>query len=145
MALSVSIILALLSAGCSLITGQGISYDPAKRYAAFLVPNSEFGKASLEAMKKQCASEGLEIGPIEYYTTGTKDFEPALKKLTASKQITVVCINFSSITDISNIKQSMSKIEYTGAFRYTTDRTTLGNNKISRSVPWLLMKVKAVH
>jgi len=104
---------------------QGINYDPAKNYAAFLVPNSDFGKASLEAMKKQCASDGLEIGPIEYYTTGTKDFEPALKKLTASKQITVVCINFSSIMDISNIKQSMSKIEYTGAFRYTTDQTKL--------------------
>ncbi len=126
MALSVSIILALLSAGCSLITGQGISYDPAKRYAAFLVPNSEFGKASLEAMKKQCTADSLEIGPVEYYTAGTKDLEPALKKLTVSKQITVVCINFSSIVDISNIKQSMVNLDYTGAFRYTTDQAKLG-------------------
>ena len=105
---------------------QGINYDPAKNYAAFLVPDSDFGKASLENMKKQCASEGLEIGPIEYYTTGTKDFEPALKRLTASKQVTVVCINFSSITDISNIKQSMTSVGYTGAFRYTTDKNSLG-------------------
>ena len=105
---------------------QGNNYDPAKNYAAFLVPNSDFGKASLETMKKQCAGEGLAIGPIEYYTTGTKDFEPALKKLTASKQVTVVCINFSSIMDISNIKQSMVNLDYKGSFRYTTDQTKLG-------------------
>jgi len=122
-------IAAVLTAGftaCLKPADQGINYDATKNYAAFLVPDTDFGKASLETMKKQCAVEGLEIGPVEYYTTGTKDFEPALKKLTASKQITVVCINFSSIMDISNIKQSMAKIEYTGAFRYTTDKTKLG-------------------
>jgi len=124
--LCVAVVCAAGFTACLKPADQGINYDPAKNYAAFLVPNSDSGKASLEIMKKQCASEGLEIGLIEYYTTGTKDFEPALKKLTASKQITVVCINFSSIMDISNIKQSMSKIEYKGAFRYTTDRTTLG-------------------
>ena len=106
--------------------GQGINYDPAKSYAAFLAPNSDFGKASVEAMKVKVAGEGLEIGPIEYYTAGTKDFAPALKKLTASKQVTVVCINFSSITDISNIKQSMANLDYTGAYRYTTEQTKLG-------------------
>jgi hypothetical protein len=110
---------------CSKPADQGINYDPAKNYAAFLVPNTDLGKASLEAMKKQCVGEGLEIGPIEYYIPGTKDFEPVLIKLTAAKQVTVVCINFSSITDISNIKQSMEKIEYKGSFRYTTDKTKL--------------------
>ena len=125
----VLVIAVALTAGftaCLKPADQGINYDPAKNYAAFLVPNSDFGKASLESMKKQCASDGLEIGPIEYYTTGTKDFAPALKRLTASKQVTVVCINFSSITDISNIKQSMTNVEYKGAFRYTTDKTALG-------------------
>lgn len=106
--------------------GQGITYDPAKNYAAFLAPNSDFGKASVEAMKVKVAAEGLAIGPVEYYTTGTRDFAPALKKLTASKQVTVVCINFSSITDISNIKQSMVDLDYTGAYRYTTEQTKLG-------------------
>jgi hypothetical protein len=106
--------------------GQGINYDPAKNYAAFLAPDSDFGKASVEAMKVKCAGEGLETGPVEYYTAGTKDFAPALKKLTASKQVTVVCINFSSITDISNIKQSMVNLDYTGAYRYTTEQARLG-------------------
>ncbi len=106
--------------------GQGINYDPARNYAAFLAPNSDFGKASVEAMKVKVAGEGLEIGPVEYYTPGTKDFAPALKKLTASKQVTVVCINFSSITDISNIKQSMAGLDYTGSYRYTTEQTKLG-------------------
>lgn len=112
--------------GCLNQAGQGIAYDPAKNYAAFLAPNSDFGKASVEAMKVKVAADGLEIGPVEYYTTGTKDFAPALKKLTASKQVTVVCINFSSITDISNIKQSMVDLDYTGAYRYTTEQTKLG-------------------
>jgi ABC-type branched-subunit amino acid transport system substrate-binding protein len=111
---------------CLNLAGQGITYDPAKNYAAFLAPNSDFGKASVEAMKQKCSAEGLEIGPVEYYTTGTRDFAPALKKLTASKQVTVVCINFSSITDISNIKQSMVDLDYTGAYRYTTEQAKLG-------------------
>lgn len=123
--LAIAVALAAGFPACSKPADQGINYDPAKNYAAFLVPNTDSGKASLEAMKKQFASEGLEIGPVEYYTTGTKDFGPALTKLTASKQVTVVCINFSSITDISNIKQSMGKIEYKGSFRYTTDKTKL--------------------
>ena len=126
MVLVIAVVLTTGFTACSKPAAQDINYDPAKNYAAFLVPNTDFGKASLEAMKKQCVGEGLEIGPIEYYTMGTKDFEPALIKLTAAKQVTVVCINFSSITDISNIKQSMGKLEYKGSFRYTTDQTKLG-------------------
>jgi hypothetical protein len=123
--LALAVALAAGLAACSKPADPGITYDPGKSYAAFLAPNSDTGKASLEAMKKQCTADGLEIGPIEYYTAGTKDFGPALKKLTASKQITVVCINFSSIMDISNIKQSMVNLDYTGAFRYTTDKAKL--------------------
>jgi hypothetical protein len=112
-------------AACSMPADQGFKYDPAKNYAAFLVVNSEAGKSTLENMKQKSTSEGLEIGPVEYYTLGATDFAPALKKLTASKQVTVVWINFYSILDISNIKKSMEKIEYKGAYRYTTDKSNL--------------------
>ena len=124
--LVIAVALAAGFSACSKPADQGINYDPAKNYAAFLVPNTDFGKASLETMKKQIAADGLEIGPIEYYAIGTKDFEPVLKKLTASHQVTVVCINFSSITDISNIKQSMVNLEYKGSYRYTTSQSVLG-------------------
>jgi len=128
---SIYIILAIAVAwtagftACSKPADQGFNYDPAKNYAAFLVPNSEVGKTTLENMKRQSAGEGLEIGPVEYYAAGTIDFAPVLKKLTASKQVTVVWINFSSIGDINNIKTSMEKIEYMGSYRYTTDQTKL--------------------
>jgi hypothetical protein len=59
----------------------------------------------------------LEIGPIEYYNPGNKDFGPILIKLTASKRVTVVWI-IASLWDINDIKTSMEKIEYKGPYRY---------------------------
>jgi hypothetical protein len=117
MAFSVSIILALLSAGCALIPDQGISYDPAKRYAAFLVLNNDIAKGSLATMQKRSTDEQLEIGPVEYYNAGTKDFETALKKLTASKQVTVVWI-ITDFLHVNDIKAAMANIEYKGPYRY---------------------------
>ena len=109
--------------------GQDINYDPAKNYAAFLVLNNDTGKSSLETMKMRSTGDSLEIGPIEYYTTGTKDFEPVLKKLTASKQVTVVWI-IASLWDINTIKDSMAKIEYKGAYRYVPISDQTGAIKI---------------
>lgn len=115
-----------LMTACTVKQPPAMVYDPAKNYAAFLVLDTDLGKAKLNAMKTQSAQEGLEIGRIEYYATGTKDFEPALKRLTESKQVSVVWIYFASIMDVSNIKQSMGKLDYAGAYRYTTDQTALG-------------------
>lgn len=117
MAFSVTMILALLSSACSLIPNQGISYDPSKSYAAFLVLNNDVAKGSLATMQKRSADEQLEIGPVEYYNAGTKDFEPALKKLTASKQVTVVWI-ITDFLHVNDIKAAMANIEYKGPYRY---------------------------
>jgi hypothetical protein len=114
---------------CSKPADQGITYDPAKNYAAFLVLNNDTGKASLATMQQRSAGDKLEIGPIEYYTAGTKDFEPALKKLTVSKQVTVVWI-IASLWDINTIKDSMAKIEYKGAYRYVPISDQTGAIKI---------------
>jgi len=115
--LAIAVALTAVLAACTKPADQGIKYDPAKNYAAFLVLNNDVGKASLETMKKRSTDEGLEIGPIEYYNTGAKEFEPVLKKLTASKQVTVVWI-IASLWDINDMKTSMEKIEYKGPYRY---------------------------
>jgi hypothetical protein len=116
-------------AACSKPADQGITYDPAKNYASFLVLNNDTGKSSLETMKMRSTGESLGIGPIEYYAAGTKDYEPALIKLTASKQITVVWI-IASLMDINAIKDAMSKIEYRGAYRYVPISEQTGAIKI---------------
>jgi hypothetical protein len=124
----------VLTAGltaCLKPVDQGINYDPAKSYASFLVLNNDVGKSSLDTMKKRSTGEGLEIGPIEYYSSGNKDFEPILKKLTVSKQVTVVWI-IASLWDINPIKDSMSKIEYRGAYRYVPISDTEGAIKIQQ-------------
>jgi len=127
--LVIAVALAAGLAACSKPADQGINYDPAKNYASFLVLNTDIGKSSLETMKIRSTGEGLEIGPIEYYATGTKDFEPALKKLTVSKQVTVVWI-IASLWDINTIKDSMTKIEYKGAYRYVPISDQTGAIKI---------------
>jgi len=73
----------------------------------------------------------LEIGPIEYYKQGAGDFAPILKKLTASKQVTVVWI-ISSIWDIPDIKKGMEGLEYAGPFRYVPISEGTGAIKMSQ-------------
>jgi len=111
------ILLAVVFVACSLLPGAGINYDPAKNYAAFLVLDNDIGRSSLATMQQRSTGEGLEIGPIEYYKQGAGDFAPMLKKLTASKQVTVVWI-ISSVWDIPDIKKGMEGLEYAGPFRY---------------------------
>ena len=118
-------------AACTNPADQGINYDPAKNYASFLVLNNDVGKASLATMQQRSSGDQLEIGPIEYYTTGTKDFEPALKKLTISKQVTVVWI-IASLWDINTIKDAMAKIDYKGAYRYVPITDQEGAIKIQQ-------------
>jgi hypothetical protein len=107
------VIMALAGAACS----PSIKYDPSKNYAAFLVINSETGKTSLASMKAHSLQENYEIGPIEFYNPGTKDFEPALTRLTASKQVKLVWI-VSSVFDVNDIKKAMAKLDYAGTYRY---------------------------
>jgi hypothetical protein len=83
----------------------------------------------LATMQQRSTGEGLEIGPVEFYKQGAKDFGPVLKKLTASKQVTVVWI-ISSIWDINEIKNGMTDLEYTGAYRYVPISDGTGAIKI---------------
>ncbi len=121
--------LALPCVACSLLPQQDFTYDPSKSYASFLVLDNETGKNSLALMKQRSIAEGLEIGPVEYYKQGTKDFAPALKKLTASKQVAVVWI-ISSIWDVNDIKNGMVGLDYSGPFRYVPFSEEAGPIKI---------------
>jgi len=107
----------LLLISCLPAQNQSPTYDPAKNYAAFLVINSTVGKNVLENMKRHSLEENYEIGPIEYYNQGTKDFVPILKKLTASKQVKLVWI-ISGVWDIPDIKNAMAQVDFQGAYRY---------------------------
>jgi hypothetical protein len=125
----IAILLVSVCLSCSLLPGQGINYDPSKNYAAFLVLDNDTGRSSLATMKQHSADEKLEIGPIEFYKTGTKDFSPILKKLTASKQVTVVWI-ISSVWDVPDIKKGMEGLEYVGPYRYVPIAQGTGAIKI---------------
>jgi len=128
---SAAVLLALVCVSCSLLPGQGTNYDPSKNYAAFLVLDNDTGRNSLATMEQRSTGEGWEIGPIEYYKQGTKDFAPILKKLTASKQVTVVWI-ISSLWDVPDIKKGMEGLEYAGPFRYVPISEGTGAIKIQQ-------------
>jgi hypothetical protein len=127
----IAILFVLLCLSCSLLPGQGFSYDPSKNYAAFLVLDNDTGRSSLATMKQRSIGEGWEIGPIEFYKQGLKDFAPILKKLTASKQVTVVWI-ISSVWDVPDIKKGMEGLEYTGPYRYVPIAEGTGAIKIQK-------------
>jgi len=114
---------------CSQKSNQSIYYDPAKNYAAFLVINSPIGKNALESMKQHSIDEKYEIGPVELYDPGAKDFESILRRLTASKQVQLVWI-ISSVWDIPEIKTAMTKVEYKGLYRYAPISDQTGQIKI---------------
>jgi hypothetical protein len=128
---SSAVLLVFTCLSCSLLPDQGTTYDPAKNYATFLVLDNDTGRSSLATMRQRSTGEGLEIGPIEYYKQGAKDFAPVLKKLTASKQVTVVWI-ISSLWDIPEIKNGMTGLEYSGAYRYVPISEGTGAIKIQQ-------------
>jgi hypothetical protein len=145
--LSIILILGVLLASCNQKPAQSavpgaaqnaapsaaptVAYDPAKTYASFLVVNTAIGKNSLESMKRHSTDEQYEIGPIEYYDPGSKDFESILRKLTVSTQVKLVWI-ISSVWDIPDIKTAMTKIDYKGAYRYVPISDQTGAIKIQQ-------------
>lgn len=119
----------LIGTSCSQPQTPAFTYDPDKNYAAFLVANSDYGKSSLATMKERSRSENYEIGPVEFYNQGTKDFEPQLTRLTANKQIKIVWV-ISYILEIPDIKTSQAKIKYEGTYRYVPISAQTGPIKI---------------
>lgn len=109
------LLFSIFIASCSQQSGQ--TYDPAKKYAAFLVVNVPNSKSALENAKSKSTADGYEIGPIEYYDPGAKDFEPIIKKLIPSQQITLIWIS-GSLLDSPNIQKAINAMGYKGGVRY---------------------------
>jgi hypothetical protein len=102
---------------CSSQATQSINYDPAKKYAAFAVVNLPASASILADAKKQSTADGFEIGPTEYYSTQTKDFDPIVKKLTESKQVTVIWV-VGGLMDLPSLRKSATKFGFAGATRF---------------------------
>jgi hypothetical protein len=110
-------IIGTLMASCSTPVAQQPVYDTSKIYAAFLVLNSPNWTGALDDIKNISVADGFEIGPMEYYNAGTVDFEPILKKLTPSKQVTLIWVA-GNIMDVPNIQKAISKVSFKGQIRY---------------------------
>ena len=109
-------ILAITLSACSTQAAQSISYDPAKKYAAFAVIDSSASASILDTAKQQSIADGFEIGPIEYYSNQTQDFDSIVQKLTVSKQITLIWI-LGDLMDAPAIRKSAAKFGYSGGYR----------------------------
>lgn len=115
---SIVLIILLLSifvVSCSQQSGQ--TYDPSKKYAAFLVVNVPNNQSALESARSKAIGDGYEIGPIEYYDPGTKDFEAIIKKLIPNQQITLIWIS-GSLLDSPNIQKALNAAGFKGGVRY---------------------------
>jgi hypothetical protein len=113
----VTCVLTGIFSACSPQATQSTTYDPAKKYAAFAVVNLPASASILDTAKRQSIADGLEIGPIEYYSPQTTDFDPVLKKLTTSKQITVIWV-VGGLMDVPTVRKSAAKFGFAGSFRF---------------------------
>jgi hypothetical protein len=113
----ISILTVTLSACGSQQQQQTASYDPEKKYAAFLVVNSPQSGSILATAKEKSTIESYEIGPVVYYEPGTKDFEALVKKLTPSKQVSLIWV-LGSLFDTPNIQKALTAAGYKGFIRY---------------------------
>ncbi|MCX6006451.1 MAG: hypothetical protein NTZ34_04210 [Chloroflexi bacterium] len=113
----VTCVLTGIFSACSSQATQSTNFDPAKKYAAFAVVNLPASTSILDNAKQQSIADGLEIGPIEYYSTQTKDFDPVVKKLTISKQITVIWV-VGGLMDVPAIRKSTTKFGFAGNVRF---------------------------
>lgn len=106
-------------------------YDPSKNYAAFLVLKSPNAVATLEEIKGISQEDSYEIGPVEYYSAGITDFEPVLRRLTSSKQITLLWVA-GNLMDVANIQKGVTKVSFKGKIRYAKTASAPGGPSLGQ-------------
>lgn len=116
LALTICILAGMLSA-CSTPAAQTTNYDPNKKYAAFIVMNDPSSAAALANAKQQSMADGYENGPVEYYSLPAKGFDTIVKKVTPSKQITLIWV-IGNLMDMPTIRKSAESFGYKGTLRY---------------------------
>jgi len=111
----------ILTIGLQFLACTGMSdsfnYDPTRYYATFLVINTESGKSALEKMKLQSVADNMTIGPVEYYTPGSYNYEPLIRKLTQNKQVRLLWL-IAPMREVIEMQNIANKIEFKGAVRY---------------------------
>jgi hypothetical protein len=110
-------VLAGTFSACSSPAAQTTTYDPTKKYAAFAVVNLPASAGVLSTAKQQAIADGLEIGPIEYYGTTTTNFDPIVKKLAASKQVSVIWV-IGGLMDVPAMRKSAAALGFAGTIRF---------------------------
>lgn len=108
---------AIILSACSAPEEPTTNYDPDKKYVAFAVIDVPASQSILANAKQQSTSEGFEIGPIEYYSTQTTDFDPIVKKLTISQQIKLIWV-IGGVMDLPAVRNSAAKFGYDRGFRF---------------------------
>jgi hypothetical protein len=116
LALTICVLGGMLFA-CSTPAAQTTSYDPNKKYAAFIVMNSPTSPAALANAKQQSMADGYENGPVEYYDPPAKGFDTIVKKVTPSKQITLIWV-IGNLMDMPTIRKSAEGLGFKGTFRF---------------------------
>jgi hypothetical protein len=110
-------VFSILLGACQTDTTQNIQYDSTKYYASFLVLNSPYSAKILDNIKQISIADGYEIGQIEYYNSGIKDFAPVLKKLTGNKQVTLLWVA-SGLIETREVQKGLAAIDFKGSVRY---------------------------
>jgi hypothetical protein len=103
---------------CSSAAPTPPAYDPNKKYVAFAVVNVPAAADILSTAKQQAAADGFEIGPVEYYSPQNPNFDALVKKLTESKQITLIWV-VGGVMDVPAIRKSATKLGYSGSSRFS--------------------------
>ena len=115
--LVITIMAASMLISCTSQSTSQPVYDPLKNYAAFLVLNNPNSAKTLDNVIALTLANSYEIGPVEYYSAGTTDFEPVIRELTPGKQITLLWI-VGNLMDAPNIRKGITKVAFKGEVRY---------------------------
>ena len=102
---------------CSPESSPNTNSATENNHAAFLLVNSPGSAQMLESTKQVSTGEGLAIGPVEYYNQGITDFEPALRRITTDKQVTLIWV-ISGLMDVPNIQKGITEVGFKGSVRY---------------------------
>ncbi|GEM_PF-618736 len=104
------------SLACAVKQGKTETFNPSKTYQGALAINLPATDGILAEIRQRATADGEELGPVEYYEPGEKDFEPIIAKLMSRAKIDVLWIA-GGIMDIPNIQKAVVTAGYTGQTR----------------------------
>jgi hypothetical protein len=101
-----------MSYGCQ----RQATYDPAKTYAAIIAIDLPSAHAAIDDIRQKSATDGFEVGPVEYYQMGDGDFVTLVNKITSHAHIGLLWIT-GGLEDVPRIQDAVIKAGYSGQTR----------------------------